>query len=464
MGNIPASRGMRIDWLGKGLLAPYVDAFKQYLTARGYAATTIANCVRSVAHFAQWAHGRRLRVQRVDEAAVAEFLGKHLRCCRCTGPVQRDPRGLRAALGHLLVVLRAQRVIASPAVSSTPVDQELRRYDAHMDHVRGLAPKTRDMALRIARRLLSSRFGDGAIAIAAIKPVHVRRFFARQAKLHSNPASVGSVVAALRGYFRYRASLGDAVHGLIGAVAYPANWQLSSLPKTLTAEEVEQLVGSLGEPGPRCARRRHRALRPRSRASQRRGRPLSLDDIDWRRRHDHLAPHQGPPRRRPAAAGGHRQGHCRLPEAGAPQDPQPRGLRAPHRPRDEPVGPDLVRKTIRQAYARAGLPYTRSHLLRHTMANRLLAGGSSLKEVADVLRHRSLNTTLIYAKLDSRKLAEGGPAVAGERSMSARARHCKCSSSAIWSSVADWASPLRSPATPAQLRAPCPALSAIADR
>src|SRR5206468_7506949 len=66
-------------------------------------------------------------------------------------------------------------------------------------------------------------------------------------------------------------------------------------------------------------------------------------------------------------------------------------------PRDQPVGPDLVRKTIRQAYARAGLPYTSSHLLRHTMAKRLLAGGSSLKEVADVLRHRSLNSTLIYA-------------------------------------------------------------------
>ena len=70
-------------------------------------------------------------------------------------------------------------------------------------------------------------------------------------------------------------------------------------------------------------------------------------------------------------------------------------------PREQLIGPDLVRKTVRQAYARAGLPYTRSHLLRHTMAGRLLAGGASLKEVADVLRHRSLNTTLIYAKLDS---------------------------------------------------------------
>ena len=74
-------------------------------------------------------------------------------------------------------------------------------------------------------------------------------------------------------------------------------------------------------------------------------------------------------------------------------------------PRDQPVGPDLISKSIRQAYAHAGLPYTRSYLLRHTMASRLLAGGSPLKEVADVLRHRSLNTTLVYAKLDSRNLA-----------------------------------------------------------
>jgi site-specific recombinase XerD len=74
-------------------------------------------------------------------------------------------------------------------------------------------------------------------------------------------------------------------------------------------------------------------------------------------------------------------------------------------PRDQPVGPDLIRKSIRQAYARAGLPYTRSHLLRHTMASRLLESGSSPKEVADVLRHRSLNTTLVYAKLDSQNLA-----------------------------------------------------------
>ena len=100
-----------------------------------------------------------------------------------------------------------------------------------MDHVRGLAPKTRSMALRIVGRLLTARFGDGAVDIAAIKPEHVRRFFAQQAKLYSKPANAGTVVAALRGYFRYRASLGDLVHGLIGAVSYPANWRCPRCPR-----------------------------------------------------------------------------------------------------------------------------------------------------------------------------------------------------------------------------------------
>ena len=89
-------------------------------------------------------------------------------------------------------------------------------------------------ALRIVGRLLSQRFGGDSVDISAIKPEHVRRFFAQQAKLYSKPASAATVVAALRGYFRYRASLGDAVHRLIGAVSYPANWRLASLPKTLT--------------------------------------------------------------------------------------------------------------------------------------------------------------------------------------------------------------------------------------
>ena len=407
MGNTRSSRFTVLDWLGKGPIAPHLDAFKQYLTDRGYAATTFAHCVRSFAHFAQWVAGRRLSVRRIDERVVAEFLDEHLPRCHCTGPIQRDRCSLSAALGHLLVVLRAQGVVAPPTARTTPVDEELRRYDEYMDHVRGLAPKTRSIALRIVGRLLVIRFGDRAINIVAIKPDHVRRFFAQQAKLYSKPANAGTVVATLRGYFRYRASLGDAVHGLIGALSYPANWQLSSLPKTLTAEEVEQLVGSLGKPC-RSRMRADAIVRCALDLGLRSGEVarIGIDDINWRA--GTITLHHTKSRREdvlplPVSTGKAIAAYLKHERPTT----RNRAVFARHlAPRDQPVGPDLVRKTIRQAFARAGLPYTRSHLLRHTMANRLLASGSSLKEVADVLRHRSLNTTLIYAKLDSRKLIE----------------------------------------------------------
>ena len=407
MSIVHRSRGIGIDCLAGGPIGPFVDAFKQHLAERRYAANTFASYLAGIAHFARWVRRRRLPLHRIDEGSITEFLDDHLPNCNCAGPTRHDRSDLRAALGHLLVVLRAQGAIVSPTVSSTGVEAEWLRYDHYMEHARGLAPKTRDMALRIIGRLLAARFNDGVINIPAIKPEHVRRFFAQQAELYSKPASAGSVVASLRGYFRYRASLGDLVHGLVGAVSYPANWSLSSLPKTLTAEEVEQLVGALGQPG-RSMRRADAIVRCALDLGLRSGEVarLGLNDIDWRAGTITLRRTKG--RREdvlplPVATG---EAIAAYLKHERPKTSNRAVFVRVVAPRDEPIGPDLVRKTIRQAYERAGLPYTRSHLLRHTMANRLLAGGSSLKEVADVLRHRSLNTTMIYAKLDSRKLAD----------------------------------------------------------
>jgi integrase/recombinase XerC len=75
-------------------------------------------------------------------------------------------------------------------------------------------------------------------------------------------------------------------------------------------------------------------------------------------------------------------------------------------PHDQPVGTAAIRSVVRRAFRRAGIPHGRTHALRHTLACRLVGGGSPIKEVADVLRHRSLNTSLIYAKLNVGALAE----------------------------------------------------------
>ena len=66
----------------------------------------------------------------------------------------------------------------------------------------------------------------------------------------------------------------------------------------------------------------------------------------------------------------------------------------------EAAAKTTVRGAIRRAFARADLAWTGTHILRHTAAACMVQSGSSLKLVADVLRHRSIDTTAIYAKVD----------------------------------------------------------------
>ena len=387
-------------------LAAHLEPFTQYLIERRYSAQSLNSYQVSAEHFAHWLKRNRLTVSQIDEALVARFVKHHLPQCRCAGLVRRTHKDVRAALGHLLIVLRANGLIAERLQPNTPVDQELQRFDEYMSHVRGLAPNTRGLYLRIVHHLLRQQFAHRPVVIARIKPNAVRKFITEEGQSYSTPASAGSIASALRGYFRYRGTRGDHVHHLIGVVTFPANWQLASLPKALSNDEVDRLLGALGGAYP-SARRSDAIVRCAVDLGLRSSEIayLGLDDIDWRagtitlkrtksRREDVLP--------LPAATG---QAIADYLKYERPQTSN-RAVFVRHlAPRDQPVGPDLVRKAIRQAYARAGLPYTRAHLLRHTMASRLLGGGSSLKEVADVLRHRSLNTTLIYAKLDSRTLS-----------------------------------------------------------
>ena len=85
MGTVHRSRRRDIDRLAVGPIGPYVDAFKQFLTERRYAATTSASYVAGITHFARWARSRRLRLHRIDEASVAAFLDDHLPGCCCAG-------------------------------------------------------------------------------------------------------------------------------------------------------------------------------------------------------------------------------------------------------------------------------------------------------------------------------------------------------------------------------------------
>jgi site-specific recombinase XerD len=392
-------------WLRDSQLAPFVDSFKQHLIECRYASHTTNSYISSIAHFAHWSTQCDIDIHSIDEKVVQQFLDEHLPYCDCAKPVYLARQDLSAALGHLLVLLRTNAVIADQPLGMTPVDVELRYFNDYMDHVCGLASKTRSHYLCIIHHLLFKQFSDRPVVISEIKPNDIRKFVTSQSELCTIPVSIGAAVSALRGYFRYRATRGDLVHHLIGVTSYPANWQQATLPKALDSTEIERLLAALEHDGPSARRTEaivHCALDLGLRSSEVAN--LGLDDIDWcagtitlrrtKGRREDVMP-------LPVATGHAIATYLKLER---PQTTNRAVFVRNIAPRDQPVGPDLIRKSIRQAYALAGLPYTRSHLLRHTMANRLLEGGSSLKEVADVLRHRSLNTTLIYAKLDSRNL------------------------------------------------------------
>ena len=178
MSTVPLPHCADVHWMVVGPIAPHADAVKQHFADGRYALSTVASYLSNIAHFARWARSKRLRLCRIDEVSVTEFLDQHLPHCRCEGPVRHDRCDHRAALGHLLFVRRARGVVTLPAKSTTPVDEELRLFDAYMDQVRGLAPRTRSQVLRTVGRLLRQCLGDGGVDIASIKPAHVRSFYA----------------------------------------------------------------------------------------------------------------------------------------------------------------------------------------------------------------------------------------------------------------------------------------------
>ncbi|MBL8485024.1 MAG: tyrosine-type recombinase/integrase [Rhodocyclaceae bacterium] len=301
---------------------------------------------------------------------------------------------------------RSAQPARSTAIPSDSIADELRQFDDHLREVRGLSVGTRRNHCRIVAQLLRKKFAGGVIDVGTLRPVDVRRFIARQ--LGNSPPHSGAaqMATALRSYLRYRTVCGDSVAGLNAAISSPVQWKLASLPRALKPDEVRRLISAF--PNGRWPRRTHAIVRCALDLGLRAGEiaNLSIDDIDWRQGAVTL---KGTKSRRqdilplPMATG----------EALADYLQHERPATASRAvfvrrrdSRDIPITSHAVQKVIHHACQRAGLPDCSSHLLRHTLACRLVESGSSLKEVADVLRHRSLETTRIYAKLDTPSLSD----------------------------------------------------------
>jgi integrase len=392
-------------WLKQSALDAHVPGYCAYLEVHGYAASTQRVYLCCVAHFAHWMRGERLGMKRLDEDAVARYLAEHLPRCDCPEPVRRLVHENRAALVHLLATLRASGAIAERRKPHGHVESELDRFDAYMRQARGLASNTREQRVAIIRRfLLSGEFGSRPFVPTCLRPAGVRCFIVKNMDRWST-GSMHVIAGALRGYLRFRASQGDRVQPLLAAIPSVAHWRLATLPEVPSEAEIKRLLRSFDRPFP-SSRRAYAMLRCLVdlglRSSEVVG--LRLGDIDWQAGTIRLAK---PKSRRIDVLPLPRETGRAISSYLVSERPQSanRAVFVRHvAPYDLPIGTGVVQRAVRKAYRRCGLSHTSVHILRHSVASRLLRAGTPLKEIADVLRHRSLDTSAIYTKVDTARL------------------------------------------------------------
>jgi len=391
-------------WLEGSILQPYISRYSAQLCRGRYAPSTQRAYLCCVAHFAHWLSEEKCDLSTIGEALVARFLSEHLPACSCPYPVRRSVHELRAALAPLLEVLKADGVGAQDPISDTAIAIELARFDRHMRDVWGLADSTRLQRGRIIGEFLRSHFGKQPITMPKINATSVRRFVLGDRG--RSPGSIGVIGGAVGCYLRFRSMSGDRVSELIAAIPRAAYWRLGSLPEVLTDAEIDERLQSFDQPFP-SHRRAYAMTRCLTDLGLRSSEVvnLCLKDINWAEGTICLI---GTKERRadvlplPSATGSAIAAYLR--------EERPltsnRDIFVRHvAPYDEPIKKGVVKRAVQAGYRRCGWTRTGVHILRHSVASRLLRTGAPMKDIADVLRHRSLDTSAIYAKIDLTKLS-----------------------------------------------------------
>jgi len=386
-------------------LAGRLEELVRRLAGRGYSTSTIQAYVQAAEHFGRWMQRTGHTSAEIRPEMVQSFL-RHLAHCRCPPPRSHTLHVVRAALHQLLKGVPTSVVATSASPSMTSIEGVLAAFEAHMSNACGLAPATRHAYTRYARELLVGRYGAARVNLAALTLTDVRTFVTERAT-RSTPGTTNAIVTGVRSFLRYLQLQGLGDPHWPQALSRAAQWRLAALPRILTDDELKLFLAAFDQTTALGRRDYAMALcftELGLRACE--VAQLSLDDIDWRagtvvitagklRRATQL-----PLPARVAAALAEYLRHGRPAVT-------TRRIFVQHRaPRGEPLGLAGVRSAIRYAYERAALKPMGPHVLRRTAATRLLRAGASMKEVADFLRHRSLDTSAIYAKVDVPALTE----------------------------------------------------------
>ncbi len=377
----------------------FVDEYEQRLVQSRYNQIVVRFHLHAVVHFGVWLELEEHEVGEIDEETLQSF-ERHRSCCTCPGTSRNRARQVLSCVRRFVQHLRQRGVVRSPEARRRPV-QLVVDFLQWMKVHRGVVETTRTSYGRDVGNLVRVLGGDPQTYTAR----GLRDFVETQYR-HYRSTSLRMVLAAVRMFLRYLAVEGKCRRGLEHALTPLANWSQQSLPRGLTPEEIRRVLAAC-PPAPRGLRDRAVLLlllliRLGLRAgdvSKLRFSDLCFETATIR-----------------VSGKGRREVRLPLPQdvgdalleylrAGRPRIQNEfvflRSI-APFQPFSMRQAGKGVGHIARAALQRAGVqpPRRGAHVFRHTAACQMLRQGVGLEGIAEVLRHRSVETTGIYAKVD----------------------------------------------------------------
>jgi integrase/recombinase XerD len=389
-------------WATELLEAPLlIHRFLDHLKESGHSDGTITHYRASAYHFALWLERCGKRLSEIDLRLIERF-ARHR--CKCMSG-RRTNRISLLCIGRIRRFVRflAKEQLVRPIdAPRKPVDDRLVRFSDWLRMHRGLSEATIKGRLWQLEKLLSALGRNPRAYTTAL----IKRVALAEARNHQ-PHVAQNKMTALRSYLRFLAANGECRASLDHAVPTIARWRLANLPKYVSAADVERIVASCEAVRPASSRDKA-ILLLLARLGLRAGDifNLRLDDISWE---------EGTIR---VSGKGRRGTRLPLPQDvgnallsyindGRPCTSDTRVFQRAMAPYKPLLRSTVISRVVANAIGRAGLTNAPSHganLLRHSAATAMLRGGASLDLIGTVLRHKSPDTTLIYAKLDASTL------------------------------------------------------------
>jgi site-specific recombinase XerD len=345
------------------------------------------------------------RVEDIDTTLIERFLG-HL-------PVSAGTRAqAKTAIGHTMRCLGRRDPYAAERTDIHESDAPLLTgFDTYMRDLRGLRRRSREDVLRLVRRLLAwHREHRPGQPIATLGGADVLTFVSRVATTCVASSTRSGALSHVRGFLRYLRWAGVLDADLAPLVPQVPCWRLARIPPHLEWSEVRAMIDAVDTSD--AMGKRDRAillLLATTGLRSQEVRQLELRNVHWRTGVLHVRRTKS--RRERVVPLLHEAGAALADYVlhGRPRvTAEARVFLRQVPPFDALRSSSTLAVIVRRRLARCGIrpPRGGAHLLRHSVATRMVQQERPVKEVADLLGHRSIDTTAIYIKVGVSQLQD----------------------------------------------------------